>query len=760
MHAYIRKLRASVAQFEEVAQGIREAALAAREQTETAAVEAAIADDNLTTISGVGPAVAAKLIEAGIRTYSMLARATDEELDAVCKGYAKKAASKDWRGQAVVAADLMGQGAGDEAEDEIDNETPDKLTEIGGIGPSIAKAFANAGIRTFHALADLSKDELEDVTEGFSEKAGKGRWQQQAMVLAARKDARTAAIEARMTGVVAEGEDDEDAPKGSSSAERITAADIWCLLNADRTDLGNTDRMLVHYGHRILDVVGLGVMAWTGTRWVADGKEGALERTAHEAARSISRDIQTARVLNEYRPDIVKYLPLSKTEAKIMREGDKDGAGMVDDPQNVLFSLEDLSKWANQSQSQKSVSAMVKQSRAYMQVDATLMDAQPHILGVKNGMVDLRSGTLLPADPAALISKQAAAKFDAAAQCPNWIKFLKDVFNGNRKLIAYVKRWIGYILTGETREQKFLFLTGQGSNGKGVITYVIERLLNDYAKTLPKDYLMKQRGPRSKSSGTDDLLAGIRGARYIHASEGDADDALDEGKMKGLSGEGTQIASFKFERAFEFQPVGKLVFDTNFRPRIHSQDKAIWRRVVNIVFSNHYESPDHEDFVKGVSKPKDPMLRSALINEMPGILAWAVEGAVEWYADGLGEEPDCVREARSEYRVETDATGDFFAQCVTVRKGAVVQAGRVYKAYKEWVEHNAVGFAISARAFGDLLKEKGHKGEKRGGVVVRHGLMLSSIGDDYADGIYTGSDIKAGSDGRLRERQPSLVAIN
>jgi putative DNA primase/helicase len=755
MHHYIKKLRASVAQYDDIAEEIRSAATAAREQTETAASEAALADDDLTTIAGIGPAVAGKLIEAGIRTYSMLARATDEELEAVFKGYAKKATSKDWRGQASVAADIMGHGAEPEK-----GESPDRLTEIGGIGPSTAKAFANAGIRTFRALAEMSGRELEDVTEGFEEKASKGRWRQQAQSLADRKDARAAAVEARMS-VVAEGEDeDDDAPKGATAAERITSADIWCLLNADRTDLGNTDRMLVHYGHRILDVVGLGVMAWTGTRWVADGKEGSLERTAHDTARSISRDIQSARILHEHRPDVLKYLPLTRTEAKIMREGDKDGCGMVDDPENVRFSLEDLSKWSNQAQSQKSISAMVKQSRAYMQVDADKMDAQPFTLGVKNGMVDLRSGTLIPADPSALISKQAAAHFDATAKCPNWIAFLNDVFDGNQKLIAYVQRWVGYILTGETREQKFLFLTGQGSNGKGVMTFVIERLMADYAKTLPKDYLMKQRGPRSKSSGTDDLLAGIRGARYVHASEGDADDALDEGKMKDLSGEGTQIASFKFERAFEFQPVAKLVFDTNFRPRIHSQDKAIWRRVVNIVFGNHYENPGHEDYVKGVSKPKDPKLRESLLREMPGILAWAVRGAVDWYAHGLGEEPACVAEARAEYRVETDATGDFMDQCVVVRKGAVVQAGRVYKAYKEWVEHNAAGFPISSRAFGDLLREKGFKSEKRGGVIVRHGLMLNTAGDDYASGIYTGSDVKGGSDGRLRDRQHNLAAVN
>lgn len=730
MHQYIKGLRASVAAFDDVAESIRTAAKVQREKIHTSPHAAKPAGDDLTTIIGIGPAVASRLAAASIQTYAALAVATDSELEDITKGYARIAIAKEWRQQAGVAASIMGQ----DYEPDLP-QVSDRLTEIGGIGPSTAKAFINAGIHTFQALATMSGPDLEAVTPGFEDKAAKGRWQQQALTLAGQKEARQEAVGLKLPNTDAqEGQANQEVAGPTSSAEHITATDIWCLLNADRTDLGNTDRMLVRYGHRILDVVGLGVMAWSGNRWVIDGKEGALERTAHAAVREIGREIATAQILNEYRPDLLKYLPLTRTEARIMREGDRERRGMVEDPENVRFSLEDLSKFASQSQSQKAVSAMVKQSRAYMQVDADRMDSLPHILGVRNGMIDLRNGKLLPADPSALLSKQAAAHYDAAAQCPNWLAFLDDVFDGDAALIAYLQRWIGYILTGETREQKFLFLTGRGSNGKGVLTFVIERLMADYAKTLTKDYLMKQRGIRSKASGTDDLLAGIRGARYVHASEGDADDALDEGRMKDLSGEGIQIASFKFERAFEFRPVAKLVFDTNFRPRIHSQDNAIWRRIVNIVFKNHYEHPDHEDFVPGASKPKDPKLREMLLQELPGVLAWAVRGAVIWYADGLGEEPESVRNARAGYRVETDATGDFMDQCVVVHQDAWVQAGRVYKAYKEWVEYNAVGNAISARAFGDILREKGYRSEKRGGTIIRYGLKLSRIGEAYAAG--------------------------
>lgn len=76
-------------------------------------------------------------------------------------------------------------------------------------------------------------------------------------------------------------------------------------------------------------------------------------------------------------------------------------------------------------------------------------------------------------------------------------------------------------------------------------------------------------------------------------------------------------------------------------------------------------------------------------------------------------------------------------QCVVARKGGIVRAGQLYEAYKAWVEYNAAGFVMSSRAFGDILREKGYKAEKRGSSVIRHGLVLTKAGEEYAAGLYT-----------------------
>lgn len=349
-------------------------------------------------------------------------------------------------------------------------------------------------------------------------------------------------------------------------------------------------------------------------------------------------------------------------------------------------------------------------------------------------MVDLKTGQFLQADPERFVSKSCSARFNPDAKCPRWERFLEDIFNGDMGMIAYVQRMVGYILTGETRERKFFFLNRRGSNGKGKFTGTLKKLLADYAKTLPKEYLMRQRFGRAKG-GTDDILAGLRSVRYVHASEGDSDNVLDEARMKEISGEVEQVAAHKFERSFEFMPICKLVFDTNYMPLIYSQDDAIWRRVIAIVLPNSYANPGDENYRPNISKPKDVMLGEKLASEMEGILAWAVRGAVEYYRDGLGVEPACAVQARAGYRVQTDATSSFLEACTETDTKGFVQAGDLYKAYCAYIERNAEGRAVSSTAFGLILGEKGFEKEDRGGKRYRLGLRLNKIGKDYASGI-------------------------
>ena len=721
MRKHITILRTRVEKYEPIAKAIRQQATAGGTEVPAVAGDEDPGgdpddEDDLTAIKGIGPALDTKLKDAGIRTFHDLSEATDEALDGVKKGLAMRAKTGGWRKAAVDAAAALSPDEVDPGETE--DVRVDDLSQIGGMTSADVKKLRNAGIRTFSQVVEMTGDQLEALTEGMAEKAEKHRWQDQAEVLAAKPRGE----QKKATDSEEEREEHDARVRAglASAAEAITAADIFCLLDADRTDLGNADRVLAKFGDRILDAHGIGIMVWTGTRWLHDEADGSLDRIAQDTARSISRDITTARVLHEYAPDLVHHLPITKKDADAMRE----------DGQDVRFSIEELAGWAKTSQSQKSIQAMAKLSRSHMKILGTELDADNSVLGVRNGAVDLRSGTFLQPSQDMLISKSCRAAFDPEAKCPEWLRFLDDIFNKDRKLIDYLQRWIGYILTGETSEQNFLFLDGSGSNGKGVLTLILEELMVDYARSLPKSYLMKQRG-NFANGGTDEILARLRGARFIHASESDPEDVLDEGRLKHFAGEGMLSAGLKFGAILTFLPVGKICLDTNDLPRIHSQGDAIWRRVKVINFPNTYANPGDRIYVEGVSKPKDLKLKEKLRGEFPGILAWAVRGAVAWYRYGLGEEPASVRNRIDEYQVETDPTGDFFEQCCDLDPKTFTMHGNLYKTYCSYIEHNAAGHPVSSKAFGAILDEKKLKRELRGGAVIRHGIKLNAHGSHY-----------------------------
>jgi len=737
MRKHTKILRTRVAKYEATAKAIREKAAGSESETpaESGGEERGgdpDDEDDLTALKGIGPAIDKKLKAAGVRTFHDLSEATDEVLDGVKKGMAMSAKTKGWRKAAVDAAAMLKPEDFDPVEQETERDN-DKLTDIGGVTSAVEKTLRNAGITSFEQVAAMSPQEFEALTDGLSEKAEKHRWCDQAEVLAAKK-----ADERREVVSDAEedrAEHDERVAAGlASAAEAITAADIWCLLDADRTDLGNAERMLVKYGDKVLDVDGVGVMAWTGIRWLADPQGGSLDRVAQETARSIGRDITTARVLHQFAPELVKYLPMTKKDAQVMREGDKRGDGRVEDPEAVRFSVEELAGWAKTSQSQKSIGAISKLARSHMQASATDLDAENSLLGVKNGAVNLRTGELVAPSQDLMISKTCRAHYDPQAECPEWLAFLNDIFNGDTDTIRYIQRWLGYILTGETDEQKFLFLDGTGSNGKGVLTLIIEEIMGDYVTTISKDYLMKQRGAFN-NGGTDEILANLRGARLIHASEGDPSDVLDEGRLKHFSGQGTVTAAKKYQSTVSFLPVGKIVMDTNDLPNIHSQGDAIWRRVKVINFPNSYANPGDRNYVEGVSKPKDMSVKDRLRAERAGILAWVVRGAVEWYAEkSLGNEPTAVRDRINRYQVETDPTGDFFEQCCDIDPKTFCAHGNLYKAYCAYLERNAAGNPVSTKAFGAILDEKKLRREKPGGTVIRRGIALNVHGKAYLEG--------------------------
>lgn len=601
----------------------------------------------------------------------------------------------------------------------VSNLPADDLTAIKGIGAAVAAKLEAAGIRHYEALAAATDEALEAVAKGTSKKAAKGEWRAQSETLAAAKEP-------------------VDMPEADlGMAGRITGRDLWAALDLDGSDIDNAKRMIARFEGRLVSVEGVGVLAWNGKKWsVEEDSEAQLWKAAQITSEAIGLEPAIVRIAHEH--GVIEHYYTSKKDAKEKRDLLKG--------QGVVFCHEELAARAMTAKNLKSMTAMMKIAQKHLQASISDLDVHPHLLTVQNGTIDARTGEVLRHSYEHMITRMSPiaipVRYDQEGR--RWVDFDRSkapLFLGgiaatmlhDPELLDYLQRLSGYMLTGETTEQRFWFLSGKGSNMKGKYCGTMERLIPEHYAELDVTFLMKQRNQKSMG-GTNEDLADLRGARIIHAEEGDENDVLDEAPMKKLSGGGHLKVAKKFMSSVRFRPVGKIIYETNHKPRVISQDTAIWRRIVDIPFRAHFANPGEAGYKEGVSLPKNPNFDRDVEPELPHILAWAIMGAVRWYQVGLSDkiaEPVAIQEARKAYMEETDVLADFISATCEREEGATVLQGQLYTAYENYCALNASGNPISKKAFGSALKERLFVHFDRGGNRYRSGLRLNEAGWAY-----------------------------
>ncbi len=210
-----------------------------------------------------------------------------------------------------------------------------------------------------------------------------------------------------------------------------------------------------------------------------------------------------------------------------------------------------------------------------------------------------------------------------------------EIFVDDQSLIDFVQRAMGYSLTGETTEQCLLLLHGSGSNGKGVLTRTLMRVLGDYAWNVPFTTMQLR-----EHSGIPNDLASLVGRRFVIASELNDGAQLNEARVKALTGCDSVPARFLHAEFFTFEPVAKFWLSVNHKPIVRDDSYGFWRRIRLIPFLRQF--------------PKNDTLEPALRAEASGVLAWAIRGCLQWQTLGGLAPPSVVTEATAEYARESD----------------------------------------------------------------------------------------------------------
>jgi len=411
-------------------------------------------------------------------------------------------------------------------------------------------------------------------------------------------------------------------------------------------------------------------LKWSGTRW-------EYEKTLHvfDLARRIAREYA----------------------AMCNNDGDDEGPS----PTSIA--------------SARTVSAIERLARSdrHHAATAEIWDLDIWLLNTPTGVVELKTGKLLRHDEhdnrGKYLIKQTAAGPDG--ECQRWLNFLSEVTDGNEDSIAYLQRLAGYTLTGEIKEHAWFFFWGEGGNGKGVFINTISRVMGDYAANAPIETFIITPNVQHPAD-----LASFRGARIVTSQETEKGQRWAEAKIKRMTGGDEITARFMRQNFFTYMPQFKLWLAGNHKPSIGSVDQANKRRANLVPFTVKITDPDKD-------------LPEKLKAEWSGILAWAVQGCLEWQRIGLAP-PDAVREETEEYLADQDTLSQWIDDCCLVGPNNWGATAELWASFQAWATRRNEKLGTQ-RAFSDaLMTREGIQGGAQGKLKGTRGFWGISVRRD------------------------------
>jgi putative DNA primase/helicase len=377
-------------------------------------------------------------------------------------------------------------------------------------------------------------------------------------------------------------------------------------------------------------------------------------------------------------------------------------AAFEDDPK----AMEAIRKHAKATQSRPRLEAIVELARPLLSVHVERLDADPMLLSVRNGQLDLSKGTLEPHNPDDFITKFIDIEYQPDAKRPRWDQFIREIMCEDDELARFLQRVGGYCLSGLTREQVLFIFHGNGGNGKSIFIEVLRSIIGPYASKTPMTTFLSLKGDKPSND-----LARLRGTRFVSAVEVARGDRLNEPLIKELTGGDTVTARLLFREFFEYRPQFKIVMSVNDLPRIEAGDEAINRRLVVVPFRATFSA-----------EACDQHLMDKLREETAGVLAWLVEGCVAWQCEGL-DRPAIVKAATDTYISTNDALGEFLAENCIADEGYSIPTGELFRAYEKWLKET-YGLEINKMALGRLMAKKGIASKSRSGQRHYVGVAL------------------------------------
>ena len=354
-----------------------------------------------------------------------------------------------------------------------------------------------------------------------------------------------------------------------------------------------------------------------------------------------------------------------------------------------------LYKHVSQSSSLQRIQAMIEIARSEEGMTARLsqFDSDPNLLGVKNGILDLKARELIDIKPKILVSMRCNVIYDPLTRCSLFMQFLTDI-QPDPEIRRLLQQLSGLFLSGDSNLQMLIFLYGHGANGKTTFIELLAWLLCEYTKRIPTEMLMMQQ--RNTQGPSPDIVA-LKGRRMVYCNEVEEGRHLAEGRVKELTGGDTLSGRVPYAKEdITFRPSHKLVMIGNHQPEIHDMSHGMWRRMLLIPFEQTI-APDK----------RDDNLLEKLKAEGPGILNWMLSGYHDYLTYGLVI-PKSIKSATNAYKSEQDVIGEWVGEHCMVDAVQSTDKHELYKAYRNWSKSRGQ-FPLAQSRFTRKLADRGYR---------------------------------------------------
>ena len=339
-----------------------------------------------------------------------------------------------------------------------------------------------------------------------------------------------------------------------------------------------------------------------------------------------------------------------------------------------------------------------------VQVPDAQFDTAPHDFAVPNGVINLRTGEVRTARLDDYISISSTVPYDPEMKIPHFQRFL-ETSQPDPEVRDFLQKVLGYSMTSETAEQRmFIHHGAQTANGKSVLMNVLKAIMGDHFAPASEKTIIRQKTQSAQRIGQD--MVDLRGPRFLMLNETDEGGILDSAAVKSITSGDLRADRPHAKANIQYRITGKIHLVTNHMPHI-TPDPAMRRRLTVIPWTQSF-----------VNNP-DPNLEKKLMGELPGILAWLVQGAQRWYADfeassktGLVEPAACAA-ALDSFFEEEDEIGTWLRDNTMSipadqQPNTWTTSKDLYTDYIRWRNDQGLqGAAVSSNAFGRRLNAKG-----------------------------------------------------